>query len=354
MGIDKHRNLMYYYVVSDLRYPVWTEDFFMYMKEFKTIEEQIELLKTRNIIFKNEENAKQVLLHNNYYNIINGYKDLFLDTNDPTFYKKNTSFEEIYALYEFDRQLRNIFLEYILKIENSMRALIAYYFSQEYGNDNYLKLDNFETFKNVDIKMEKKQRQVKFIQSLLGNINKNIANNVENKYIGHYITNYGFIPLWVLVNILSFGDICNFYRLMKQKERIKIAMEFNIAETDLSSLLNILCKTRNLCAHDERLYNYEFETYTSINDTKYHSLLNLTKTNNRYNIGKNDLYAVVIALKLLLNENDYKKFHSKLFSRIMSIQSKLKTIALDDVLNAMNFPNNWHDISKSPKSTRDT
>lgn len=316
------------------------------MKEFKTIDEQIELLKARNVLFDNESNAKKILLNNNYYNIINGYKDLFLDENNSNNYKLGTKFEEIYALYEFDRQLRNIFLEYILKIENSMRALIAYYFSQEYGNDNYLKLDNFETFKDVSITIENKKKQIKFIQTLLGNINKNIANNVENKYIGHYITNFGFIPLWVLVNILSFGDICNFYRLMKQKERIEIAMEFNIAETDLSSLLNILSKTRNLCAHDERLYNYEFPSYTGINDTRYHELLKLQKNNDRYKIGKNDLFAVVIALKLLLNEDDYNKFHHKLFSRLMSIQSKIKTISLDDILNAMNFPNNWHDISK--------
>jgi len=107
-----------------------------------------------------------------------------------------------------------------------------------------------------------------------------------------------------------------------------------------------LCKTRNLCAHDERLFNYAFEAYTGINDTKYHSMLNLPKTKNRYIIGKNDLFAVVIALKLLLPLEEYDRFHHKLFSRIMSIQSKLNTISLSDVLTAMNFPNNWHDLSK--------
>lgn len=326
--------------------PCWTEDFLFFMKEFKTIEEQINLLKSRNMLFDNEEEAKEILLHNNYYNIINGYKDLFLDTNNPVNYKPGTKFEEIYSLYEFDRQLRNIFLEYILKIENSMRSLIAHYFSLSYGNDNYLKLDNFETFQNTNVNIKTKQNQVKFIQILLGNINKNIANNIENKYISHYITQYGFIPLWVLVNILSFGDICNFYRLMKQRERIIISMEFNIAEFDLSSLLNILCKTRNLCAHDERLYNYEYPAYTGINDTKYHSLLNFPISNGRYAIGKNDLFAVIISLKLLLSKEDYDKFHHKLFSRIMSIQSKIHTITLNDVLNAMNFPSNWHDLSK--------
>ena len=261
-------------------------------------------------------------------------------------YKKGTTFEEIYSLYEFDRQLRNIFLEYILKIENSMRSLIAYYFSLSYGNDNYLKLDNFETYKNTSIKDENKQKQLKYIQILIGNINKKIASSIDTNYIKHYMIQYGFIPLWVLVNILSFGDICNFYKLMKQKERVIISKKFNISEVDLSSMLNILSKTRNLCAHDERLYNYKFQTNTSINDSKYHLQLGINKIKGRYIIGKNDLFAVVISLKLLLSKEDYNKFHSKMFSRIMSIQSKLKTIKLSDLLDSMNFPNNWHDLQK--------
>lgn len=337
--------LIYNQYVCDLRYPVWTEDFFCIMKDFKTVEEQINLLKSRNIIFNDEENARKILLNNNYYNVINGYKDLFLDFNRMV-YRVGTSFEEIYALYEFDRQLRNIFLEYILKFENLLRSLVAYFFSKEHGNDNYLRFDNFETFNGVNVKSEKKQKQIKHIQNLIGSINKNIANKMDNKYINHYMTKYGFVPLWVLVNILSFGDICNFYKLMHQNERVFISKEFNINEQDLISLLNILCTTRNLCAHDERLYNYEYPSFTSINDTKYHKCLNLSIINKRYSVGKNDLFAVVLALKLLLNDDDYHKFHNKLFSRIMSIQSKLKTITLDELLDTMNFPNNWHELIK--------
>ena len=81
------------------------------MKEFKTIDEQIDLLKSRNVSFTNETEAKKILLNNNYYNIINGYKDLFIENNNV--FKQGTTFEEIYALYDFDRQLRNIFLEFI-------------------------------------------------------------------------------------------------------------------------------------------------------------------------------------------------------------------------------------------------
>lgn len=323
------------------------------MKEFKTIEEQIELLKSRNLKIHDEQKAKKILITNNYYNIINGYKDIFLESNKD--YINNTSFEEIYALYEFDRSLRSIFLEFILKIENSMRTLVSYYFSKHHGNNNYLTLNNFEIYENVNVPTKTKERQLRYIQELIGTINKKIANSIESKsYINHYIINYGFIPMWVLVNILSFGDVSNFFKLMRQKERIEISNEFNILEFNLSNLISILAHTRNLCAHDERLYNCKFPTNKSIDDCDIHKILNIPKQNNRYIYGKNDLFAVVISLKLLLDENDYKKFHSKVFSRIMSLQSKLKVIDISKVLNTMNFPENWHDIKKCPKSSRDT
>jgi len=251
---------------------------FVFMKEFKTVEEQIELLKSRGMIFENEEYAKEILLTNNYYNIINGYKNLFIiDKTDN--YKNGTKFEEVYSLYDFDRQLRSIFLEYILKIENSLRTLVAYHFSKNHGNDNYLILNNFDIYnQNQNVNNELKEKRIKHIQSLIGNVNKKIANSITTTpYINHYIINYGFVPLWVLVNILSFGDICSFLKLMKQNERISISIHFNIKEYDLTSLLGILCHTRNLCAHGERLYNFIFPTNETINDSKYHSKLNIKK-----------------------------------------------------------------------------
>ena len=50
-------------------------------KEFKTIDEQIELLQSRNLHIENENIARKILLNNNYYYLINGYKDLFLNKN---------------------------------------------------------------------------------------------------------------------------------------------------------------------------------------------------------------------------------------------------------------------------------
>ena len=81
------------------------------MKEFKTYQEQIEILKSPGIVINNEEFALEKLQEDNYYNIINGYKDLFIDSNQ---YIQGTTFEEIYSLFEFDRNLKSILLKNIL------------------------------------------------------------------------------------------------------------------------------------------------------------------------------------------------------------------------------------------------
>lgn len=80
------------------------------MKKFRTIDEQINILKNRGMIISDIDFAKVKLQENNYYNIINGYKDIFIDHNQSTevFYS-DVTFEELFALYSFDRNIRNIF-----------------------------------------------------------------------------------------------------------------------------------------------------------------------------------------------------------------------------------------------------
>lgn len=101
-------------------------------KGFKTIDEQIELLQSRNLHIENKETAKEILLNNNYYYLINGYKDLFLNRNSKTeMFRNKTTLEEIYSLYEFDRKIRIIFLEYVLLIERKIDTYIATYATRD-------------------------------------------------------------------------------------------------------------------------------------------------------------------------------------------------------------------------------
>ena len=73
----------------------------------KKVEEQIESLKNKGIIFKDEEKAKKIILRENFYNLTTDYDDIFLNlkksTNENEVYEEETYFEELYAIYQLDR-----------------------------------------------------------------------------------------------------------------------------------------------------------------------------------------------------------------------------------------------------------
>lgn len=98
-------------------------------KSYKSYRQQLNILRSRGMVIgKGSQGSRvmHILERENYYNIINGYKELFLaakttDTSDEI-YKTGTTFDEVYALYNFDRELRNIYLKYLLKLENTFKT----------------------------------------------------------------------------------------------------------------------------------------------------------------------------------------------------------------------------------------
>ena len=95
------------------------------LKEFKTIAEQIRILETRGM--RVGEAASIVLLRENYYSIINGYKDPFLDkeamqSSADDVYLKGTRFEWLYSLFKFDRELRQITFSYLIQAEAALKT----------------------------------------------------------------------------------------------------------------------------------------------------------------------------------------------------------------------------------------
>ncbi len=156
------------------------------MKEYKNNEELIEYLISKNIIIHDKEKALKNIEKYSYYSIINGYKSVFKDKNNN--YKENTSFEEIFALYEFDKNIKAIFLKYILEIEVVIKSLMANVLAEEYGVKEYLKLEHFEHTADE-----------KIINDIIEKIEKEIDDNyIKHPAIKHYKDTYNFIPPFVL------------------------------------------------------------------------------------------------------------------------------------------------------------
>lgn len=312
----------------------------MEQKEFKTFNQQLKILRSRGLNVPTNGLPKRYLEKENYYNVINGYKDLFLKTRrtqtTDEVYRDGAQFSEIKALYEFDFELKSIILKRILRVENMIKTIIAYNFSEKYGHDNYMKMDNFN-YKPGDAK------SIKHVMDLITGVQGIIAKQVDkHDAIKHYMIEYGYVPLWVLVNILPLGTISKFYSLMKQSDKQGVSKEFNLTDAELVNILKNLTYCRNKCAHGERLYN--FKSSAEIRENNVHRQLSIQKVNGKLSNGTKDLLSVIISLKLLLSKKDFNKMITEINNEILTLKKELKVISIEDVYREMGFVTNWLDI----------
>ena len=76
-------------------------------KNFKTINEQVEILKNKGLIIEDEISVKETLLRENYFFIM-GYRHVFMTSPKERKFMPGTTFDEVYSLFTFDRNFRNI------------------------------------------------------------------------------------------------------------------------------------------------------------------------------------------------------------------------------------------------------
>ena len=309
-------------------------------KQFKNLDEQVEIFKHKGMTINDDKYAKQILLRENYF-FLNGYRHLFMKRREDNDYLDGTTFEELYSLFLFDRSIRNVFFKYLLVIENNLKSITSYQLSKKYGyrERDYLRNKNF----NQD---PSRQRQV---NDLISKMKRQIrVNGSQHSATLHYVSNYGYIPLWILVKVLSFGIVGEMYSILKPEDQREIAKVYGIDVDDFIVYLPILANYRNLCAHEDILY--ESKTQKEIDDTIYHKMLNLEQVDNEYVQGKNDLFALIIIMKQMLQAEDFKNMSLELENVIQTLDYNLHTIKLEKVLNRMGFPLNWQDLAKIERS----
>lgn len=307
----------------------------MIEKQFKNLDEQIEIFKHKGLVIQDEKYAKQVLLRENYF-FLNGYRHLFYKSAEEKQFITGTTFEELYSLFLFDRSFRNVLFKYLLVIENNLKSITSYQLSKKYGyrERDYLKAKNFTT-------APERQRQV---NDLLKKMKRQIRiNGSQHSATLHYVSNYGYIPLWILVKVLSFGIVSEMFSILKPEDQEEICKIYNIDVDDLLVYLPILANYRNLCAHEDILY--ENRTQKQIDDTIYHQILDIPKENSEYIYGKSDLFALLIIMRQLLLTEDFKNMTIELENVVQTLNYNLTSIKIEKVLDRMGFPENWKDLA---------
>ncbi len=307
----------------------------MNKKEFKTLDEQLGIFKSKGLTINDEEEARNILLKENYF-FINGYRRVLMVSSKEKKFVKGATFDELYAIFMFDRELRNILFKNLLIVENNIKSIISYKLSVKYGykEKNYLKESNFTT-DNKD-----KRRVSDVINKMKRQIRVNSQNHSATL---HYITNYGYIPLWVLVKVLSFGLINELYGILKPEDQKEIADLYNVEMEDMEIYLSLLANYRNLCAHEDIVFDHRTQKY--ISNTKYHNELKIKQDEfGEYIKGKNDIFALIIILKQMLTKDEFMHMMDEINLKLQDLTWQIKSVKINKIYDTLGFPENYMDL----------
>ncbi len=245
--------------------------------------------------------------------------------------------------YIFDDALRAMILRNILIVEKHIKSLISYSFCETYGEDqqHYLNATKYNY----------SQTNQSDINDLIGRLSKIATDPKDYSYIKHQIKQHGNIPLWVMMKALTLGTVSKFYSFLPQNIQAKVSIEFeHVTENELIRMLDLLARVRNVCAHNERLYNYRYNK-GAINDTAIHEYLHIRKANVQYVKGKQDLFAVIIVLKYLLSQDEFSQFIDDIEHALKVLFNSTRQLQETQMYKYMGFPANWLDIKDAPLST---
>ena len=190
-------------------------------KPFKTIDEQLVILKERGLTIADENEAKLFLQKNNYYRV-SGYS---LTLRDHDEFYHGVTFRNIIDIYYFDHSFRMLLLDFLEKIEVMIKSVYAYEFSKQYGPFGYLDESNFTDAKKFEDISEKIKKQT--LQHLK-----------DEAFLKHFVKELREpIPCWAIVEILTFSDISKLYAISQSLLQKNIAKYFNLSMNDSHKIL---------------------------------------------------------------------------------------------------------------------
>ena len=291
------------------------------MKDPKTIDQQVKILIDRGLIVNDIELVKKFLNQINYYRF-SGYLKLFL-VNDV--FETNTVFEKLVEIYNFDYKLRKLLFSFLGYIEVLIKTQLALELSLNISAICYIDKKNFLDEDRFN--------------SLQDNINDSITKKYSKEpFIKHFQGDY--LPLWVLVEIMSFGNISMMYANLTDSNKDLICKGYlNINKNYLKNYLYVLSNLRNVCAHQGRIYGKEFELAPKISN-KDKSMLTFNNINVSNSNHKLFIY-IFILIKLIKDDSEKEK----IIDELKLLFNKYPNIDIDKI----GFVYNWEDILNSIK-----
>lgn len=307
-------------------------------KPFKTIDEQIQLLKDRNLLIEEEQETKNVLINHGYYKIINGYGEVFEDEHvEIKRYKEGTTFLDIYSQFYLDQYLSNKMISSILDTEEKFKTISGYIIAKNFG----IYHQKCDFIRNRTILLTPKSYLDK---SNYGSNNSNLTlldeiynliQETKLNPISFYRNERNQIPPWILFSGMEFGKMNRYFQLLKTNERreifnsmipTKLAVKEDYESDSLLyrsffNILELLRLFRNSFAHNSMFATSSFKQYgIGYKLPKYlNASFLLSRSEQKSGMAAGTLYSLMICLILLTEDEDSGNDQINNYKDVMNI-----------------------------------
>lgn len=226
-------------------------------KPYKNLDELIYILTHDHALkIDNLATAKKILAFVPYYDLINGYKDYFMDDSDK--FKEGITLSFLYYFHMFDRGFQNILFEFSVIIESYYKIALARIISEHIG---YLESD----YLNPNNYLDKKG---KITAKKLFHTLQYIRNNSTDNPCKYYRLKHNHVPPWILLKNTSFSNAINLFSLLPRKAKDDMLGE--LLPIDISSdqkiplfiyNLTLIRRFRNVIAHNLKFTTFSCNIY---------------------------------------------------------------------------------------------
>lgn len=287
----------------------------LFLGEAYTTDGILQMLQEQGLVIEDRQRAERILANVSYTRLKNYLTALMADRKSHRF-RPGATFENAYALYGFDRRLRELIFHEMEKIEISIRTRVAFASNGSEKGYWFLNPDHFKSERGHE-------RILKHLKYELERTDNEGILNFREKYSNE------FPPSWLLLEATSMGTLAAIYdELGDQQMRENIASYYGMSPRTFSSWVHHLVSVRNNCAHHNRVWN-------STPNVK--PLLPEGLTRPFPNLREQDRYHIYMTFCILKYFQDAVKPENTFAQRLKGLIGNFKMVKATD----MGFPKDW-------------
>ncbi|WP_423276363.1 Abi family protein [Enterovirga sp. CN4-39] len=210
---------------------------------------QVALLGERGLLVPDPGAAERFIRNVGYYRLSGYFRNFYERQNgSEARFRADRTFDDVVALYNFDRKIRALLMRAFERIEVASKATLSDAGAQVGGPFWLCDPAHFDRGAHDEI-------MSLVIESVGDSSDRNSPVFIQHFY-GKYTD--AWPPCWMVMEVMSFGKVSRVYRRAKGTIRQAVARQFNVQHNVLESWLHALAFGRNVCAHNGRVWNRRF------------------------------------------------------------------------------------------------